>query len=801
MQKNKTNPIRPFLKCGLLLCLFLVIIPCHLHAQDIDFTAGCPNGAYTLPDATVDVAISPSPINAVNTPGGAAATMSIQYVAYNNGLAEIPDCFMPPCTSPYTIFGVTITTSGGTVTVDGTPDNTAEGFTIIFTLRATVGVSNCDRTFNLPIGRQPVDLMLVLDNSPSMLCCTDIDDPTCVSCATPALVRMTNLKQAVDVFFNLGSTGNYFLPADRFGAVIFSGTIDNSNSTYTSDPLALNTFIQGIGTSGGTCLGGGLLEGIDQMTSQSQPNRKKSLILFTDGEQNYNPMLVEDGLVPAHFEGGDLAVSSYNPAAPNPPYGTCMIFPTSPPTFNSAFRDSAPGIKISTIGFKVPPGPANTLLSNLANDVTGPGGTTNIGNASPFDFTTFFTNSFVELLSGSSPQIVGNEVGTTQVGTNTIQFVTNDSISKVSFILIGGEDEGNNLRFRVKKNGNNVTRLGRIVDKDSYRLWHINFPVNSRYEDSTGLEPGGSWELEVVDSKPGVNYMATCIVDDHKFDFDTDFGNPGTHSIGDTILLTVSLNYNGDPVTDAEKIVVEIERSSDDGGTLLATLPIPEKIHSVLSSGNRQDIDPGYNNLGQLKHYTLIKTNPSYVEALKIFVDSVVLSNNGDGTYSAEYTPEVTGAHKFTFLINGKRLDIGEYHRTRVKSSVVRITNIDLSSKFFDVEAIKDDGTIGYKFTMLLKDASGLFLGPAFGSAIELESSTGTFGSVVDNLDGSYTVTLSGLSGDLDPEIKVSINGAELYQGNASQFGTDEASRFWTKWWFWLTVILLVIIVIRRLVR
>ena len=91
MQKNKINPLKPLFVCGLILCLLFVFIPYQVNAQDIDFDAGCPNGAYTLPDATVDVAISPSPINAVNTPGGAAATMSIQYVAYNNGLAEIPD--------------------------------------------------------------------------------------------------------------------------------------------------------------------------------------------------------------------------------------------------------------------------------------------------------------------------------------------------------------------------------------------------------------------------------------------------------------------------------------------------------------------------------------------------------------------------------------------------------------------------------------------------------------------------------------------------------------------------------------
>ena len=788
MERSNSNYLQWKRIPGLSLILWLALTLPQAHAQDIDVSS-CGTNTDVIFSPVVEGTTFNQTIGVTGT-GGNPASMALRRVLIGNSITSCnsPLPPAPVCSVPFTLplVGITdISISGDQTTIEITPEALVVGDTIKILLEASITGTTCTREYFIPIIRKPVDLMLVLDNSPSMNCCTNIDDPTCVSCADPSLMRMTKLKQAVDLFFTIGNTGGYFMPDDRFGAVIFSGTIDDSQSTYVADPTPLNTYIQAIGTSGGTCIGGSLIEAIDRMTTQSMPNRTKSLLLFTDGEQNYNPMLNE-ATSPVQYHPGDLPVSPYNPSAPNPPYGTCITFPVSPPTFNAAFRDSSPGITVSTIGFKLPPGPSNIMLVNLANSVSGAGGTTNLGTADPFDFTDFFNNAFVDILSGNSPQIVKKITGTTIGGTNTVQFVTNDTLSKVTFIMMGGERDGNSLRFKVMKNGKDVTSAGRIVDKGSYRLWHINFPIRRPTGASLNLTPGGTWTLQTSDTNPGISYMATCIVDDHKFRYDCEFGDPGKHAPGKAIPLSVSLTYNRNPVDSAQRVLVAIERNTGDGGTLLATLAVPEKLKSSLSANavDGQDSNPVFNNVGQLKHYALLEADQSYAQALAHVVDTVVLTNNNDGTYTGEYVPSVTGPHKFTYLIKGTQSNIGAYQRVKVQSSVVKITKFDLSAGNVTVESILDDGQFsGYRLSITLKDSTNRYLGPAFGSAIDLKSAAGTFGKVTDNLDGSYTIVLSGLSGDTDPVVSISVYGVTLFEDNISNLDGGHKCPSWIPDW------------------
>ena len=732
----------------LFLVIFAFLLPSQIRAQDPDINVA---GNATF---TQEFVIGTAPLTLTIDPLGAWDAMV--FWAITSSPAPVPD---PPNTGT-TINGITVTIPGPPTTavpktlsatiVINSP-TTAGTFTFRITL-SDVTHGPQEREYVIKI-RKPLDVMLVLDNSLSMNCCTNIDDVTCVTCGDPNLVRITKLKEAVDIFLNLGSA--YINPLDRFGAVVFSGVLDESHSTYTTNTAALNLFLQGIGTNGGTCIGGGLLKGIERMTAQSMPNPSKNLLLFTDGEDNFNPLL-NGSVVPATYVAGALPVNPYNPAAPNPPYGTCMPFPASPPVFNTSFKNTSPGIKISTIGFKIPPGPANTLLSNLANNVTGAGGTTNIGMGDPFDFTSFFNQFFAQLFVGSSPQVVKEVKGTTKEGLNSVSFVTNKVLSKITFIMMGSGNDGNSLRFSVKKDTLDVTRLGRIVDKGNYRLWHINFPSRLGSLAQFNLQAGGKWTLE-TQGRAGVKYMATCIVDDHLLDYKWTFGNPATHAVGNAIPLSLTLKYSGKPVTDSTEVVVMIERTANDGGTALAKAAIPQSLHAA------QSAEPGYNNLGQAKHYALILANTDYVKALALTTDKVTLTNKGDGTFTGEYIPKVTGPHKFTILINGKKAAIDSFVRTHIESGVVKLTKFDLSRGNIKVETIKEGSkVISYKLNILVKDSSGLLLGPAFQDVFELKTSSGKFSRVTDNLDGSYSATLDQLGNDTDPQIDISVYGIKL---------------------------------------
>lgn len=715
--------------------------------------------------------------------------------------------------------GISPAGSGYSLSADGLPTMTLGGIALAtgnyqFTIQVANASGHSDeQLFQITINRRPVDLMLVLDNSLSMNCCYNQSppDPTCVSCGAAANSRLAKLKIAVDQFFTLGTIGTnpYFHTTnpdatlnDKFGAVIFSGSLDDSHSNYAlNTPATLNAFIQAMGTSSGTAIGGGLLTAVNRMTAQSAVNRNKSLILFTDGEQNFNPML-KNIAAPVSYEAGPLPVHPYNPAAPNPPYGDCMPFPASTPVFDNNFRNTAPGIKISTIGFQLPPGPGNTLLASLSDKVNGAGGATfNTGmGATAFDFNTFFTNSFVELLSGSSPQIVKEQAGETQEGLNQLSFVLNDSVNTVTFMISGEGQTGRILQFRVKKDNQDVTSWGIMVNKASYNMWNLDFAARGNQALPGHIRPGGEWVLEIT-TKPGFKYQATCIVDDHQLNYNCSFGSVSAHSVGTPIPLLVSIKFKGKPVVDASEVVVLIEKTASDGGTALAQLPVPKDMKVIFNRkavvGN-DVVDPSYNNLGQMKHYALLQEDPRYAKALEGTVEKITLTNNGDGTYSGKYIPKVTGTQRFTFLIHGKNADIGEYHRVQVQSSVVRLSHFDVSIKNFKVEPVKDNGKLlGYRINLMIKDSSGLLLGPAFGNTFALTSSAGTFGPVTDNLDGSYSLTLNGIGSTSNPRIEISINGTKFYQGKVLGM---IVSPIYLKWWFWLIVLIVAVVIylIRR---
>lgn len=761
--KNPFHLIKEICLRKIFLLILLMSTSTMLRAQNIVFGA-CPTSETFNFTVGTDPALAITSTNA--PPGTSSVVITIRSVKL--GVNFLCGGLSPACTGSQAVNGVTVTATGNNATIGGGTFTDAGTIEIILLATATDAGGNfldeCQKTYTINVNRQPVDVMLVLDNSISMNCCTGTNDPTCVTCAVPGNSRMSKLKQAIDAFLNLGGAGGYFTADDRFGAVIFSGTIDNTNATYVADPLVLNAAIQAMPTASGTCLGGGLIEAVNKMTTQNQPNRKKALLLFTDGEQNFNPML-DDASLPVHYEAGDLPTSPYNPAAPNPPYGSCMPFPGSTPTFNTTFRDTNPGIRVSTFGFDLPAGTPNTLLSNLANATNGAGGLAYLGSV-PADFEDFFLSHMEDILSGGSPQVVKRISGVTTSGVNTIQFVTNDTLAKVSFLLSGNEGDGNSLRFRVIKEGNDVTQFGRIIDKGGYRIWNINFPIRRPTGAAINLKPGGTWTLQTSDTRPGIRYRATCIVDDHLLQFKTSFGDASKHTPGKPIPLSVTLGYSGKPIDSAKRVVVVIERNTGDGGNLLATLPIPEKLRSI-QGGN--DSEPAYNNLGQLKHVMLFQANTTYQQAFAKVVDSVELQNNHDGTYTGEYTPKVTGAHKFTFLVSGQRADIGTFQREKLQSGFVRVTRFDLSSKNFVLTKVINDNVFsGFNLTFSLRDSSGRYLGPAFERSIDLQSHEGTFGKITDNLDGTYTAILTGVDENADPVIDFTVYGETVYSGTLS---------------------------------
>ncbi len=722
-----------------------------------------------------------------------------------------------PAVGEHLPMGLNFNSSTGTIS--GTPDISTAGqtFTIHVQVTNTNDINNGNAPdpgtlFTIHIARLPVDVMLVLDNSASMGCCYNQNpyDVTCETCASASDTRLKKLQAAVDKFITLGTAGAtpYFHLSnanpdynDRFGAVVFCGSLDNSHNTYVSTLTnlnALNTYIGGLSTCGGTCIGGAVEGAVSSMTSQTSPNRTRSLLLFTDGEQNYNPMMTTTA--PLTFVSPDAGINPYDPSHPNPPYGSCASLPGTLPVFDQNFKNGTPGITISTIGFELPPGPGNTLLAALADPANGAGGTTNItgtGAAGIDDFTTFFTNSFVQLLNGSSPQLVGELKGNTVNGVNSWPFIVNDSVKKVSFIITcESAGTGRTFPFRVYKDSVDVTNYGTTTTRNGFALWNMDFPAY--IVEGPSITAGGRWTIQSQVPQV-IEYSATCVVDDHGLSYKCSTGGTSMFTVGSAIPLTVRLSNRGGRMRSAHpaKIVVLIQHNTGDGGTTLAQLPVSKEI-----IGQQTVVDPGYNNLGQLKHFSLLQTSAEYRQALGPNVDSVELTLQGDSIYTGSYTPKVTGAYKFTFLIHGKDSTIGEFYRSQTQSGVANLAHFDLSSSNIKIVELKDSTTgrlSGYTFTIIFKDSSGLLLGPAFNESILLSTNAGKFGRVVDNLDGSYTLTLTNIGSNTDPQIGIEVNGHTYYNGTVSGLGSGSGTTspgIFHHWWFWLILLIILIAIL-----
>ncbi|HEX5150590.1 MAG TPA: Ig-like domain-containing protein [Parafilimonas sp.] len=154
---KNTHMVRFFFKRYFPVLFLLMGFTGYVNAQNIDFTAGCPNNPADLKEQEVGTPISSSgmwaipTITAINPPGGAAITMSIQTIDVFFGGLPQPGEGCSSCASPVTIHGINFTTSGANFTITGTPDGTSAGYSFSVTIRASAGGTNCDRTYSFNI--------------------------------------------------------------------------------------------------------------------------------------------------------------------------------------------------------------------------------------------------------------------------------------------------------------------------------------------------------------------------------------------------------------------------------------------------------------------------------------------------------------------------------------------------------------------------------------------------------------------------------------------------------------------------
>lgn len=594
--------------------------------------------------------------------------------------------------------------------------------------------------FGAAISQQPVDAMLVLDISGSML------SPGCPGCAP----KLEVLQDAVEIFVQLWNTLAVAEPEHRLGATYFRTNIgefkignqvllpigpgNNNAAAMITDVKAQTTTIFDL-----TAMGGGLQSAINQLTS----TRPRRIILFTDGMQNVNPMVMSVGN--ALKIDNDPTITQNSNISPTP----------TPTVLNQQL-----GRKINTIGVGATP-QFVTLLQNIAAKTDGKTYTT---TAPDNNLRRFFVEQLVDALRGSSPQLVDYRYRQLKGSYASESFTLNQSTRKLVFKLSWKRGAPPIEMEELEKDGSNVIDRCSITRGDFYRICTIGLPLMAR---GTPLPTQGDWRLSLRGTE-GTAYEVAAIADEKllEYAFAVD---PPARKVGQPLQLSARLSLDGMPVTNADHVTATVLKPGTGLGTALSTTPTPATITGPSASGLQTE--PAAS--AAQKKVELLLQQETFWKSLQPVQTVIELTNRGDGTYTGTYADtDIPGSYAVLFRASGAHPSIGPYTRTATRSADVEFAAADFARS--DVVLVSRDpmGDMTQVVIQLRpRDIHGNYLGPDYGHRIEVSTSLGSVRpGYRDLLDGRYEYALSIPTGT-DPDIRLAVMGEPLYAGPMSGLG------------------------------
>lgn len=661
-------------------------------------------------------------------------------------------------------------TNGIEVTVNAT---TASGFEV------TVS--------NRPIS-DPIDMAMVLDRSGSMLWGVPGDNPE----GYPA--RRDALSAGVDRF--LADVLALSAPADStLGLTLFSSkSLDVPTFTTLRTPVDAALAIEvanelgpaapahsaapGCDWSstpencewGSTSIGAALQDGLAKLSSGTATHLK-TLVLFTDGEQNAAPYVTTDGL--------KICAASSDPAA-------CVAEP-----------EIDPDVRIISVGIGDPSSSYHTLLQNVANESQF--GTYISANATtPDDFpcagsiTDAFQCVASYTLAGNSPQMVSYSSG---ILGNTPKemddFEVNAGVRMLLLSISFDQDidpssiEDVSSWIVIKKDQTDVTRHFSIVETiDTSKHVLVKAVFQQAGEEHAGtFPPQGRYNVTLT--KPSgisgdIAYRAISFVDDHGLKMTWKVSEPTDPRAEEAFLPSMRLIWLGMPLEDAT-VTARVLRPGDDLGDVLAKMP---DVDLKLKATGAEMASAGH-----LKYLSLLKDG-ELVQKISPASGQHSLQYRGSGTYDTSYNPDqVSGVYQIRYDVSADTARYGKVQRVAVQSVYVQPGDIDTEASI--ISKTLRGNTLTVKLRP--KTTYGKLIGPGQLRAFNI---SGRDIKLVDlkevGQDGTYEIVLSG---DLDKIISVNYLGKALFKGPASDFGGQPGTTDW-KWLFYLLVIALILVIL-----
>lgn len=662
---------------------------------------------------------------------------------------------------------------------------------IVVTVNSTTANGFEVTVSNRPISN-PIDMVLALDRSGSMLWSVPGDNPEGYATRRDALSAgvdrfLTNIlalsppvnstlgvtlfsSKALDVptFTTLRSPVNAALALDVANEIGPTAPAHSAapGCDWTTNPMNCEW--------ASTSIGAAVQDGLAKLSSGSATHLK-TLVLFSDGEQNTAPYVTTDGL---------------------------KICATSPdPALCAAEPEINPDVRIISVGIGDPSSSYHTLLQNIANESRF-GTYISANTTTPDDFpcagsiTDAFQCVACYTMAGNSPQMVSYSSG--KLGNTPKEIDAFEVNSGVSLLLLSfsfGQVIDSSLMANlsnwivIKKDQTDVTKYFRIVSapKNSNQVLVRVLFQQAREKGVRPFTPQGRYNVTLTKPRGitrDIDYRMISIVDDHSLNMTWEVSEPANPKADEAFLPSMRLFWLGSPLEDAT-VTARILRPGDDLGDVLAKMP---DVDTRLKTNGKEKVS-----VGQLKYLSLLD-NKELVQQIIPTSGQHALDYRGSGTYDTQYHPDlVSGVYQIRYNVLADMGIYGKVQRTAVQSLYVQPGDIDIKASIIK-KTIRGDSL---KVTFKPKTNYGKFIGPGQMGAFNISGkSIKSFDIKEVGQDGTYAMVLSG---DLHKIINVNYLGKALFIGPASDFGN---TTFITpKWLYILLLILAILVVIWLLIR
>jgi hypothetical protein len=477
-------------------------------------------------------------------------------------------------------------------------------------------------------GRQPVDTILALDRSGSM------SSPPPSGASDP---KISILKDAVGVFLDVWEANA--VTKDRVGVVDFSDTVHQYSHPVTgahlvplaTDSLAVRSYISSLSAGGWTCMGGAVAKGLDKLASSA----RRHIILFSDGMQNYNPVLADVGWPLQILNVAPAAVGSYTMVTGI--HGDSGVPPKTGQDLNSF------DTHIHTIGVGLPGSPWTDLMSRVAVQTYG----LHFHTPAPeVDRQNCYVNDLLESFKGATPQLAQYTLGTYDPEESYAQdnCWINSTARWLTVVLSwqGNPDENRLLCNLEAPDGTVIEIHGRTRTAPRRRI--ISMPLPSYHYDRL-VKHAGKWRLHIMGTtKAAVPYQVFWIVDDRRVQFDIEPVDR-VYRVGDTFPVKARLLQDGEPLPPA-RIEEATVRAASPAVDLRAFLSDYHIDPAEFERMKKKMIELGLTSEDEFKLHILCRDKDAVARCTATRVRSIPMKLLR-GDWVARFTFEIAGIHRF----------------------------------------------------------------------------------------------------------------------------------------------------------